>query len=44
MSYVVKPTRIEIYIDLIMMIYGIVESRFKDWIPAFAGMASVISI
>jgi hypothetical protein len=23
---------------------GIVKSRFKDWIPAFAGMTPVVSI
>jgi hypothetical protein len=27
-----------------MNIDGIVKSRFKDWIPAFAGMTPVISI
>jgi hypothetical protein len=27
-----------------LKIDGIVKSRFKDWIPAFAGMTPVVSI
>jgi len=27
-----------------LMVDGIVKSRFKDWIPAFAGMTPVVSI